>query len=366
MGDETHSNQDGLSVPPMATRRNYLTTLVSITGGVSLAGCSSSDDVNEPEQVDSGSDGGGGSDGNSGGESGSNGDSQAVEEPTEESTPTTAEVALGDIIEGDRLALVAYNAERTTEIGSFSQADDGNEFVVIEMAAKNKDSTEFISFSSFFQVTLRDSESYEYNQSITGTENRLSSGELAPGEVTRGNIVFEVPQDASGLSLHVDMDESLFSYGGAIIDIESEGSGRTLKQDLKTEVYDVGDTLEFGDTRFTPNEVRTSMGKDFFTPDSGNEFVVIDITVENNSDDELSVSILLQMDLKDDLGYTYSTSLSGTSSLDRGFSQGQPIAPNSKRRGEIAFEVEQGLSPLYLMMDFEIFREGDKAFFQLR
>ncbi|KTG30366.1 DUF4352 domain-containing protein, partial [Haloferax profundi] len=236
----------------------------------------------------------------------------------------------------------------------------------IEIAAKNKDPEEFISFRSFFQVSLRDSESYEYSQTFRGTGRRLSSGELAPGEVTRGDIVFEVPQEASGLSLHVDMDESLFSYGGAIIDLESEGSGRTLMQDLNVDVYGVGDTLEFEDIRFTPNEVRTSMGSGYREPDSGNEFLVVNITVENNSSEELSVSTLLQMDLKDEMGYTYSTSVSGTSSLDRRFSQGQPIAPNSKKRGEIAFEVEQGLSPVYLMMDFEIFDEGDKTFFQLR
>lgn len=367
MMDETGNlNRDSKTSQKIINRRKYLTTFVSIGGGLALAGCSSSDDGNEPEQVDNGSDGNDMGDSGSGDGSSSDGDSQETDEPTEEQEPSTAEAAIGDIIEGDRLALVAYNVERTTEIGPYSEADDGNEFVVIEIGAKNKDPEEFISFSSFFQISLRDSESYEYSQTIRGTGRRLSSGELAPGEVTRGDIVFEVPQEASGLSLHVDMDESLFSYGGAIIDLESEGSGRTLMQDLKVDVYGVGDTLEFEDTRFTPNELRTSMGSEYLEPDSGNEFVIIDITVENNNSEELSVSTLLQMDLKDEMGYTYSTSISGTSSLDRGFSQGQPIAANSERRGEIAFEVEQGISPLYLMMDFAILEEGDKAFFQLR
>lgn len=357
-----------------SSRRRFVASVAGVLGGVVLAGCSS-DDVNEPERVtdsDGGSNGGGsnddgsaGSGGDGGGDSAGDGDSAATE-TADQGTPETVEAALNDVVEGDRLALVVYGVERTTEIGQFVNADDGNEFVVLDVAAKNKDAEEFISFSSFFQVTLRDSESYEYDQSITGIDNALDSGELAPGEVTRGYMVFEVPQSASGLSLHVDLDESLFQYAGATIDIESNGSGRTLTQDLAVDVYEVGETLEYGQTRFTPNEVRTSMGGEFISPDDGNEIVIVDITVENTGDEELTVSTLLQMELKDAEGWTYGTSISALSALDQGFAQGNPIAPGSERRGEIAFEAEQGLSPLYLLMDFDVFAEGDKSFFQLR
>ena len=338
-----------------ASRRRYLAGLVGLVAGASLAGCSS-DDVNPPEQVTETTEG-------------------DAETPRRTATGTdenagtsrgTADAALGDVIEGDQLALAAYSVERTTSVSQFTQADSGNEFVVVDMAAKNKSETEYVQFSSFLQLSLRDDESYEYDETITGAENTLDSGELAPGEVTRGVLVFEVPQGASGLSLSIDLDESIFNYDGATIDLESQGSGRTLTQDLAVPVYDVGDTLSYQESRFSLNSVRTSTGSGYFAPDSGNEYVVIDITVSNTGDEELSVSTFLQMTLKDDAGRTYDTSIVGSGTLDREFSQGRPISPGSQRRGEVAFEVPAGVSPLYLAMDFELFAEGDKSFFRLR
>lgn len=344
-------------------RRAYLSSLLALAGAAGLAGCSS-DDVNAPEEVTD-------DDGDTGGDDPTDGDDTPAETddtPTEttQSGPRQVKAALGEVVEGDRLALVAYDVERTTSVSQFVSADAGNEFVVVDMAAKNKADSEFVRFTSFLQMTLRDGEDYEYDQAITGIDNALDSGELAPGEVTRGYVVFEVPQDASALTLEADLDESIYTYSRATIDLEASGSGRTLTQDLRVEVYDVGDTLEYEATRFTANSFRTSQGGQFFSPDAGNEFVIVDITVENTGDTELSVSTLLQTELKDGQGWTYGTSLTATSSLDRGFSQGSPIPPGERRRGEIGFEVEQGVSPLYLLMDFDIVAEGDKSFFRVR
>ena len=358
MEDKNGRQESNRATP--SSRRTYISSILAVTVSLPLAGCTS-DDVEEPELVTDETAGQGGGPAETTTDS-----SDEDTETAEETGPETAQAAVGDVVEGDRLALVVYDIERTTEIGEFVTADAGNEFIVVDLAAKNKSENEYISFSSFLQTSLRDSESYEYDQTITGSDNALSSGELVPGEVTRGVIVFEVPEGSSGLTLRVDFDESIFDYDGAEIDLESEESGRTLTQELHVDVYQIGDTLEHQDMRFTPNEVRTSMGDDYTSPDSGNEFVVVDITVENTSNEELSVSTLLQMALKDNQGRTYGTSIAALATLDRGFSQGQPIAPNSERRGEIAFEVEQGLSPLYLMMDFDFFTEGDKSFFQLR
>jgi len=349
---------DDSAVAPAPSRRRYLHTLAGLTGAVALAGCSS-DDVAPPEQVDD-------EETDAGASPTSTDTAASTAEPTEQPVGGTATASLGEVIEGNRLALVAYSAERTTTVGEYTEADAGNEFVVVDMAAKNKADSEYINFSSFLQLTVRDSESYEYDQSFTFSGAELDSGELAPGEVTRGIVAFELPQEASGLTLTVDLDESLFNYDRATVDLDGRGSGRTLTQDLSVPVYDVGDTVAYEATRLTVNSVRTSMGADYFTPDAGNEFVVLDITVANTGTEELNVSTFLQMSLKSDAGRSYDTSFVGSSVLDREFSQTNPIQPDSQRRGEIAFEAPRGLSPLYLVMDFDYFAEGDRTFFRLR
>lgn len=359
----TNGKRRAQSRDDTGSRRRYLAAFSGLVGSVALSGCSS-DDVDAPEDVSDSDD--------EATEPTATPDEPSSATPAESSANTddtvqgTVDAALGDVIEGDRLSLVVYAIERTTTIGEYTEADAGQEFVIVDMAAKNRASSEYIRFSSFLQLTLRDDESYEYDQTLTTAENALDSGELVPGEVTRGVVVFEVPEGTAGLSLEIDLDESAFSYQGATIDLETRGSGRTLTQDLDVPVYDPGDTIEYEQTRLTVNSVRTSIGSEYITPDSGNEFVVIDITVENTGSDELNVSTLLQLALKDDAGRTYDTSLTASSTLDRQFSQSAPIQPGRQRRGEIAFEAPQGRTPLYLVMDFEIFTEGDKTFVSLR
>ncbi|MDS0258141.1 DUF4352 domain-containing protein [Haloarcula sp. S1CR25-12] len=339
------------------SRRRYLAGVAGLVGSIALAGCSS-DDVDPPEQVTE-------ADGTDTAAA-ETPPTTATERPPDRSTGDAADAALGDVIEGDRLALVAYSVERTATVGEYTEADTGNEFVVVDVAAKNKHDSEYVSFSSFLQLAIKDSESYEYDQSFVLSDDGLDSGELAPGEVTRGIVAFEVPDDAAGLSLHVDLEESLFSYDRAVVDLGTQGSGRTLTQTLAVPVYDTGDTAAYEDTRLTVNSFRTSTGSGYFTPETGNEYVIPDVTVENTGSEELTVSTLLQLSLKDDVGRSYDTSLAGSTVLDREFSQGSPIAPDSRRRGEIAFEAPRGQSPLYLVMDFDYFSEGDRTFFRLR
>ena len=42
---------------------------------------------------------------------------------------------------------------------------------------------------------------YAYLRKSTDTENKLNSGDLAPGGKVTGNLVYDVPQDATGLKL---------------------------------------------------------------------------------------------------------------------------------------------------------------------
>lgn len=105
---------------------------------------------------------------------------------------------------------------------------------------------------------------------------------------------------------------------------------------------------------------------DFSQADSGNEYVVIDITTENGTDEQQYISTLLQMLVKDGAGNFYDMDLLAQSELDRGYNEGQPLAPGETRRGQLAYEVPQDSSPLYWIFEFTLWTDGDKTFWKLR
>ncbi|MDQ6694193.1 MAG: DUF4352 domain-containing protein [Chloroflexota bacterium] len=86
--------------------------------------------------------------------------------------------------------------------------------------------------------------------------------------------------------------------------------------------------------KFTLNSIHRDSG-DFLKPAAGNEYIVLNMTIENTSSDKKIVSTLLNFSVKDGTGHRYSLALGAktTGSLDG------DIAPNTKTTGETAFEV---------------------------
>lgn len=300
-----------------------------------------------------------------------NSDFEATDNETDGGDDDDAEFEgrIGDLVEGEDVHLVVESAERTSEINEFVEADEGNVLVVVALAYKNV-SDDFHSVSGFLQTRVRDDENYTYDQSLFGTGQALNDGQIAPGEVERGDVVYEIPEEAGGLVLEFD-----FQLGGlfgdlerATIDLEAAADEfHDLEQDLAIEVHEIGTSIEYEGTTVTVNgsDTATSLG-DFAEAEEGNEFVIVDLTVGNDTGEEQYVSTILQMQLKDGNGYSYSEDLGATVALDRAFDQGSPIADGDQRRGQLAYEVEEGTAPLYWVFEFALFAEGDKTFWQVR
>lgn len=338
-------------------RRRYL-ALVGGCSALGLAGCSSDD---RPEPVDQTE----APDGN-----GSTGDEPTAGPTTtqEPAGPRTAEVAVGEVVTDDTLEMVVRSVERTDSLGQFQQADAGNTFVVIRMAVKNATQDEYLNFSSLLQTTLSDDENYTYDPTFAVSERRLADGQLVPGEVTRGDVVFEVPTDASGLVMRFDFEAFDFVDLDRVtvrLDEQAAPAG-DLRQSLQVDIYSPGDGVEFRGITTTLNSVRRvdAIGS-FTSPEQGNEFVIVDISVSNRTGEQQSVSSLLQMNVKDGDGFSYAPDIVATSQLDRGYSEGSPIGNGETRRGEITYEVPQGVTPLYWTFEFTLFTEGDKMFWRL-
>lgn len=347
-------------------KRRKILALTSGSLTISLAGCSGDSD-NEPEPTD-GSDGSDGSDTTSGTDEGTTEDDSDENEETE-SEPEQVEAAVGDLVEGDQLHLVVESVERTASLGQFSEPDAGNEFVVVSLALKNV-SDGYVSVSNLLQTRLRDDEDYQYDQTFTGGGgNTFNAGQFAPGEVERGTVTFELPEDASGLQLVFDFEASII--GGidrARINLEQEASSvADLEQSLGVDTYGLGEEVGYQDVAVSVNDVRTesSLGQ-FSEPDEGNEFVIVDISITNNTGEEQRFSTILQMMLKDGEGYTYQESLTATTGLDRAFDEGTPLSDGETRRGELPYEVPEGIAPLYWVFEFSVFASGDKTFWEIR
>ncbi|WP_435093461.1 DUF4352 domain-containing protein [Halorubrum sp. N11] len=330
---------------------------------LSLAGCSGETDE-EPEPTSDGSDSSDSSDSST-----DSSDSGTDGSDNEDADPEQVSATVGELVEGDQLHLVVEDVERASSLGRFSEPDAGNEFVVVSLALKNV-SDGYVSVSNLLQTRLRDNEDYQYDQAITGGGgNTFNAGQFAPGEVERGTVTFEVPEDASGLQLVFDLDASII--GGidrARINLEEEAASiADLEQNLGVDTYSLGEEVGYQDVTVSVNDVRTesSLGQ-FSEPDEGNEFVVVDISITNNTGEEQQFSTVLQMMLKDGEGYTYQESLTATTGLDRAFDEGTPLSDGETRRGELPYEVPEGTAPLYWVFEFSVFASGDKTFWEVR
>lgn len=340
-----------------ASRRNFL---LATAGTIpAIAGCSDSgsDDGSTPDDS--------GDDAPSGNSTANSGDSENAGNETAEEAQDV-EAVVGDRIESDTLAFVVEGVETTNRVGSYGEPDEGNTFVVVTMAVKNRTDDQFADFSPFMQAVLRDEENYTYTSTFYGTGRPLESGQLAPGEVARGDIVFEVPEDASGYVLRFDLEAFSFTNLNRVnIDLESEAdSVARLEQDLDVDVRDVGEGVSKEGWEITLNGVRTAQEIDYDEAEDGFEYVIPNITVTNDSGETESVSVGLQMVMKDGEGWQYRDD-SATYALDRQFEGGE-FEDGETRRGEIAYHVEEGTAPLYWAAEFGLFTEGTKTFWQVR
>lgn len=88
------------------------------------------------------------------------------------------------------------STERLTILPGELEAEKGEEFLVIRLSGTNND-VDIRAYNQFF-FTFSDEEGDEYKNALNTRMDALSHGEVAPGAVIRGSIVFTVPKDAAG------------------------------------------------------------------------------------------------------------------------------------------------------------------------
>lgn len=142
---------------------------------------------------------------------------------------------------------------------------------------------------------------------------------------------------------------SLFLVLGLVFGVAacSSDSDDSKKDDNKEEakkeekkVPTIGDTVEVEGIKITVNSTRISTGSDISKPDEGMEWIVLDITLENTTDEALSSSSLLSYTLKDGDGRKQDIEIFA----DLNGSLDTEVEAGGKATGEIAFSTKPGSS----------------------
>ena len=138
-------------------------------------------------------------------------------------------------------------------------------------------------------------------------------------------------------------------------DEDAQTTNETAAQEAEQgdSVFAVGDTIRTGDFEITVVGYSFSDGADFFTPDSGNVFYLIDVAIVNTGSRTESISSLLMFDLRDADGFSISTSF-GAMAVSRTGLDGA-VLPGRVIRGELGFEVPRDSTGFVLQINPQVF-----------
>lgn len=115
----------------------------------------------------------------------------------------------------------------------------------------------------------------------------------------------------------------------------TEESTATEEVEVASSSYGVGDTIDFGGIQYTLNSVTTVLEDAISSPPTEDVYLVLDLTITNNTSEEFSSSSLISFDLKGSDAYTYDLAIF----VDTRGSLDVSVPAGDVARGEIAFDV---------------------------
>jgi hypothetical protein len=269
---------------------------------------------------------------------------------------------IGDVIAIGDHVLVVLGWENIPA-NDFGQPEAGKKFVAVELLIVNN-SQSAMSISTLLQMSMKDDTAQKYDVDFTASiaiGGSSVDGELSPGERIRGKVGFQIPENAQGLQFV--FDASVFGTGKVFIDLGGEPvkvePPAELAGETEQQTYNIGDVVQIGSVAITVNGTSNPPGDQFNTPNAGNKFLVIDLTVENKGSTALSFSFstLLQTYLKDSSGQKYEVDF-GASIASGGSSPDGEIAPGEKLRGQIGFQVPESPVGLVFVFDADVWGTG--------
>jgi hypothetical protein len=281
--------------------------------------------------------------------------------PADTATPEPPkEFTVGDAVKiGDSVLMVIGWSE--VQGDQFSKPDADNKFIAVDLLIVNTSSSS-ASISSLLQASMKDETGQKYTvdfMASTAAKKGTPDGELASGERIRGTVGFQVPQDAKGLQFV--FDASVFGIGKIFVNLGDAPTAveppAKLEGETEQAAFKVGEAVQVGTLYITVNEVKPVTGNQFAKPAEGNQFLMVDVTLENKGSAAESISTLLQMWLKDPTGQRYKIDLLAMSASG-GTSPDGELAAGEKLKGQVAFEVPANATGLLFVFDGDVFGAG--------
>jgi len=127
------------------------------------------------------------------------------QEETTQAAPQQGEepetLGVGDSVEvrGVRATLNAVRTLPVTDLDQPIESPD-NLFVATDLTFENT-SDHTVAVSSLTEFILKDEDGYSASQTVHSQQRQLAEGDIAPGDKSSGEIVYEVPPESKGLQL---------------------------------------------------------------------------------------------------------------------------------------------------------------------
>lgn len=140
-------------------------------------------------------------------------------------------------------------------------------------------------------------------------------------------------------------EEPTTTVGGQTQQTQEQTQQQTAEQPEMPEFFKIGETAVTKKVKATIIEMEKSEGNAFSKPAEGNEFVLLHVTIENVSNEELVVSSALGFSAYVD-DSAINESLTAHTSKDNLKTLDGTVAPGKKLIGTLAYEVPKGWQKL--------------------
>ena len=140
--------------------------------------------------------------------------------------------------------------------------------------------------------------------------------------------------------------------------VGSNGEASAQTTSTAQSTYKVGDQIKLGNSVITVNSVSLSQGGQYTKPQAGNQWVNVNLTIQNTGSSQQYVTTLGQMFVRDADGNSYQVAVTDKIMANPNNSLDGSVIANSKRTAWVGFEVPVGTTGLQFQYNGSIFGGG--------